>query len=203
MTDLHPLYEELMPSFDRSDELAVSIDARAADVWLALLETDLIEVGTQHKLTGVLGAVRMLPELALGLVHGDTPDQMPESMKLGDLGDHVASGGAWSKLGERVGSELAFGLVGKFWKPVIEYRDVAAPDFFEFDEEGFAKTIYAFRIVPTGENSSDLIAVMRTKAYGEDARKWFRRYWTYGVGSGAHVLVNSVIETTRDRAEQR
>lgn len=201
MSDLVPLYEELMPSFDLSDELAVAVNARAADTWLALLDTDLIEVGSQHKMTGVLGAVRMLPGLVAGLVHGDTPQPMPDSMKLGELGAHVATGGDWAKLGERIGSELAFGLVGKFWKPVIEYEPVAAPDFFEFDRQGFAKTIYAFRIVPTGETTCNLIAVMRTKAYGDDAQRWFRRYWTYGVGSGAHVLVNSVIESARDAAE--
>jgi hypothetical protein len=39
---------------------------------------------------------------------------------------------------------------------------------------------------------------MRTATTDERARRWFRRYWTFGVGSGAHVLVNGVIELTRD-----
>ena len=43
---------------------------------------------------------------------------------------------------------------------------------------------------------------MRTATTDEHARKWFRRYWTFGVGSGAHVLVNGVIEQARDMAER-
>jgi hypothetical protein len=33
------------------------------------------------------------------------------------------------------------------------------------------------------------------------ACRWFRRYWTFGVGSGAHVLVNGVIDMAREAAE--
>jgi hypothetical protein len=44
---------------------------------------------------------------------------------------------------------------------------------------------------------------MRTATTDEGARRWFRRYWTFGVGSGAHVLVNGVIDVTREMAEQR
>jgi hypothetical protein len=35
---------------------------------------------------------------------------------------------------------------------------------------------------------------MRTATTDEQSRRWFRRYWTLGVGSGAHVLVNGLIE---------
>ena len=34
-----------------------------------------------------------------------------------------------------------------------------------------------------------------------NARRMFRRYWTLGVGSGAHVLVNGVIDRAREIAE--
>ncbi|MBI4898175.1 MAG: hypothetical protein HY827_07390 [Actinobacteria bacterium] len=105
------------------------------------------------------------------------------------------------KLGEREGSELALGLVGKFWKPVIEYRAVAADDFADFAEPGFAKTIYAFRLQPSGDGRTLLTAVMRTATTDEHARRWFRRYWTFGVGSGAHVLVNGLLDTVRESAE--
>jgi hypothetical protein len=45
--------------------------------------------------------------------------------------------------------------------------------------------------------------VMRTATTDDDARRWFRRYWTFGVGSGAHVLVNGLLDLTREIAEQR
>jgi hypothetical protein len=42
---------------------------------------------------------------------------------------------------------------------------------------------------------------MRTATTDEHARRWFRRYWTFGVGSGAHVLVHGLLETVRDDVE--
>jgi hypothetical protein len=44
---------------------------------------------------------------------------------------------------------------------------------------------------------------MRTATTDEHARRWFRRYWTFGVGSGAHVLVNGLLDVTREMAEDR
>jgi hypothetical protein len=46
-----------------------------------------------------------------------------------------------------------------------------------------------------------LSGLMRTATTDQHARRWFRRYWTFGVGSGAHVLVHALLETVRDTAE--
>jgi len=45
-----------------------------------------------------------------------------------------------------------------------------------------------------------LSGTMRTAT--TNTRRWFRRYWTFGVGSGAHVLVNGLIDVVRENAEQ-
>jgi hypothetical protein len=42
---------------------------------------------------------------------------------------------------------------------------------------------------------------MRTATTDEHARRWFRRYWTFGVGSGAHILVGSLLDAARRAAE--
>jgi len=42
---------------------------------------------------------------------------------------------------------------------------------------------------------------MRTATTDEHARRWFRRSWTFGVGSGAHVLVDALLGTVREAAE--
>ena len=44
---------------------------------------------------------------------------------------------------------------------------------------------------------------MRTVGTDEDASRWFRRYWTLGVGSGAHVLINGLLEVVREEAERQ
>jgi hypothetical protein len=69
---------------------------------------------------GVLGALRMLPEIVGHLLHGERPAKPPKTMRLRDLPSLPMYEGGWILLGERAGHEIALGLVGKFWRPVIE-----------------------------------------------------------------------------------
>jgi hypothetical protein len=112
------------------------------------------------------------------------------------------NGGGWMLLAERPPEHIALGLVGKFWRPVIEFADVDAGEFRDFSEPGFAKTIYSLTVEPLGDGRrTQLAAVMRTATTDEHARRWFRRYWTLGVGSGAHVLARGLIDAARAAAE--
>jgi hypothetical protein len=105
-------------------------------------------------------------------------------------------------LGERPRDEIAFGLIGKFWRPVITFAKVTAETFRDFSEPGYAKTIYSLSVRALNEGRTLLSGSMRTATTDEEARRWFRRYWTLGVGSGAHVLVNGVIDEVREAAER-
>ena len=193
--------DDFLPVYDVSDEVAIAVAADPKSVWDVLLDADLLEVGKRVPLAGVLGALRMLPELVSHLLHGERPPQAPESMRLRDLAKPSPDQGGWILLGERPGEEIAFGLVGKFWRPVIQYRQVAADGFRDFDEPGYAKTIYDLSVRPLPDGGSLLSGLMRTATTDEHARRWFRRYWTFGVGSGAHVLVHGLLETVRDDVE--
>lgn len=105
-------------------------------------------------------------------------------------------------LGERPENEIALGLIGRFWRPVIAYATVrTANEFRAFTEPGFAKTTYSLSVRPLVDGRTLLSGMMRTATTDEQARRWFRRYWTLGVGSGAHVLVNGVLDVTREMAE--
>jgi hypothetical protein len=52
------------------------------------------------------------------------------------------------------------------------------------------------------DGRSLLSGLMRTAATDEHARRWFRRYRTFGVGSGAHILVHALLEMVRETAER-
>ena len=171
------------------------------DGWDALLAADLVEVGRRTRLAGVLGALRMVPELVSHLLHGERPLNAPESLRLVEFPSIPASEGGWIMLALRPRNELALGLVGKFWRPVIEYADVPPESFTAFAEPGWAKTLYLLAVEPLAEHRTLLKAVMRTATTDEHARRWFRRYWTYGVGSGAHVIVGALLEMVREAAE--
>ena len=194
--------EELLPVYDISDSVATFVRAGRRVTWDALMEVDLIEIGRSKPLIGLLGAVRMLPELASHLLHGERPPEAPERLTLRNTADVPWQNGGWTLLGERPGDEIALGLVGKFWRPVISYANVPATEFKDFAEPGYAKHVYSLR-ARDAEGGTLLSAEMRVANTDEHARRWFRRYWTFGVGSGAHVLISGVIEEARDDAEAK
>ncbi|MBK5117581.1 MAG: hypothetical protein JJE23_11770 [Thermoleophilia bacterium] len=197
------LIDELLPAYDVSDSVATTVGADRQTTWEALLGVDLIEVGRLKPLIGALGAARMLPELAVHLLHGERLPQAPDRMTLVDTTEALADEGGWVLLGERPGEEIALGLVGRFWRPVIEYATVEPEEFDAFDEPGWAKTVYALSARALGPASTLLEGTMRTATTDEHARRWFRRYWTFGVGSGAHVLVQGLLDVARDEAESQ
>ena len=196
------LVEEFLPVFDVSDAVATVVEGDRETAWQALLDVDLLKLGREAPLVGMLGALRMLPEVVGHLLHGERPAKPPESMRLRDLPSIPMHEGGWILLGERPGREIALGLVGKFWRPVIEWAGVRTADEFRaFDEPGFAKTVYALSARELEPNKTLLSGLMRTATTDEQARRWFRRYWTFGVGSGAHVLVGALLDSARRTAE--
>jgi hypothetical protein len=169
--------------------------------WSALQEADLIELGRRRPLIGLLGGARALPAIASRLLHGERPPGAPEQLRLRDMPELDVDAGGWLLLGERPGEEIALGLVGRFWRPVIEYARVDAAAFRAFAEPDWAKTIYALAVSPRQDGTTLLTGTMRTATTDDGARRKFERYWTLGVGSGAHVLVRGLLETVREDAE--
>jgi hypothetical protein len=196
------LADEFVPAYDVSDAVAVVVNADPARTWNALMAADLIELGRRRPLVGALGALRALPELVTHVLHGEGVPHTPKRLTLRDTADIPAGEGGWVLLGERPGREIALGLVGKFWRPVIPYATIDPERFRDFDEPGYAKTVYALAVRPLDDDRTLLSAVMRTATTDEHARHCFRRYWTFGVGPGAHVLVNALLDVVRQDVEQ-
>jgi hypothetical protein len=195
------LVDDFLPVYDVSDAVATVVDADVAATWTALMEVDLIEVGRRRPMVAVLGALRMLPQMVSNLLHGEPLPQTPTRMTLHDTTTMPLGEGGWVLLGERPRDEIALGLAGKFWLPVIKYAAVTPETFRTFSEPGYARTVYSLSVRPLEDGRTLLTGVMRTVTTDEQARTWFKRYWTLGVGSGAHILVNGVLDLTREMAE--
>jgi len=196
------LVDEFLPVYDVSDSVATVVEADATTTWNALMDVDLIDVGRQRPMVAILGALRAAPGMVAHLLHGERPPRPPGRLRLRDCADVPQDEGGWLLLGERPGDEIALGLVGTLWRPVISFAKVAASEFRDFARPGYAKTIYSLSVRPLGERRTLLTGVMRTATTDDEARRLFRRYWTFGVGSGAHVLVNGVLGVTREMAEE-
>jgi hypothetical protein len=192
-----------LPVYDVSDERSVVVDADPPAVWAALLELDLMELGRQRPLIGLLGALRAVPELVGGVLRRRPLPPRPKRARLRDLTAASTGAGSWVLLAEEPPHLLVLGLAGAFWRPQIRWADVRADDFATWSHPGMARTLYAFILRPSPEGGTQLIAVMRTATTDDRSRRAFRRDWTLGVGSGASVLVTGVLEATRDRAERR
>jgi hypothetical protein len=197
------LVDEFLPLYDVSDTVATVVDADVATTWAALKDVDLVEVGRRRPLVAVLAALRILPNIVTGLLHRQDPLRALRQLRLRDVTTLPHNQGGWMLLGERDRDEIALGLVGKFWLPVIAYANVSPGAFDIFNQPGWAKTIYSLSVQPLGERRTLLSGVMRTATTDAHARRWFRRYWTFGVSSGARVLVNGLLDVTREKAEDR
>jgi hypothetical protein len=197
------IIDEFLPLFDVSDAVATVVEADLSTTWDALMEVDLIDVGRRRPLVGMLGALRILPEIVSHLLHGESPAGPPKHLRLRDTTTLPQDQGGWILLEERSCDEIALGLVGKFWLPVIEFAKVTPTGFRDFREPGYAKTVYSLSVRSAGDHRTVLSGVMRTATTDDHARRWFRRYWTFGVGSGAHILVNGLLDVTREIAEAR
>lgn len=196
------IVDDFLPVYDVSDSMATVVHADVATTWEALLDVDLVEVGRRRPMVGLLGALRALPDIVSHLLHGEELPGAPKALRLRDLATLPMNQGGWVLLGERPREEIALGLVGKFWRPVIEFASVPTPEAFRaFATPGFARTVYSLAVRDIGDGRTLLTGTMRTATTDESARTWFRRYWTFGVGAGAHVLVSGLLDVTRESAE--
>jgi hypothetical protein len=145
------LVDEFLPVYDVSDAVAIVVAADSKTTWDALMQADLIEVGRRRPMVAALGALRALPEIVSHMLHGELPPHAPKHLRLRDTTDIPLGEGGWVLLGERPGDEIALGLVGKFWRPVIAFAKVSADEFRDFAESGYAKTIYSLSVRPLDE----------------------------------------------------
>jgi hypothetical protein len=71
--------DDFLPVYDVSDAVATVADAGREPTWEALLDVDLIKLGREAPMVGMLGALRMLPEIVAHLMatgHRVRPDRI-------------------------------------------------------------------------------------------------------------------------------
>jgi hypothetical protein len=159
------LIESAMPRFDTVIAEHVVVAADPTTTFHAARTLDVLTVRTP--LLAASMWIRGLPDRWSGKAAAPLPRLV------------VADGGlpGWLVLGEQPGREIAFGAVGRFWQPVIEWRDVAQAEFSRFAEPGWGKIAANFSVLPYGGNSTLLSYECRTVTTDPESRRRFLRYW--------------------------
>ena len=183
------LLDAHLPTYDVVLTEHIVVDADTVTVFEAAKNFDFMT--TRSLLVTAMMTARSVPSRLLG-----RPVATPQSLML--AGDSGALPG-WLVLGEVPGREVVFGAVGKFWKPDIEWHDLAADRFAAFDEPGWGKIACHLLVRPDGPDRSILSYECRTATTDPVSRAQMSRYWWLIRPLVAYVL-RAVIRTIRVEA---
>jgi hypothetical protein len=183
------LVESAVPTFDAMIAEHVVVDADPSTTFAAVRALDLLTVRTPLLVASMW--IRNLPARLSGRA-APAPPRLVIAENIGLPG--------WLLLGERPNREFAFGAVGKFWRPVIEWRDVAPADFTGFADPGWGKIAANFSVAPYGQSHTLLSYQCRTATTDPDTRRNFKRYWWLIRPFVAHIM-RATLTTIKADAE--
>ncbi len=183
------LIESALPVFDAMIAEHVVVAADPSTTFQAARALDLLTVRTPALVASMW--IRGLPARLLGKAVPPPPRLV--------LAENGLPG--WLLLGEQSDREFAFGGVGKFWQPVIEWHDVAPADFSGFAEPGWGKIAANFSMVPYGQSHTLLSYQCRTVTTDPDSRRRFMRYWWLIRPFVAHIM-RATLNTIKADAEE-
>ncbi|WAL69262.1 hypothetical protein ORV05_16315 [Amycolatopsis cynarae] len=183
------LIESAVPTFDAMIAEHAVVYADRATTFEAARNLDFLTVRTP-----LLTAAFWVRDLPSRLSGGAAPDP-PELV----LSEGIGLRG-WLLLGEREGQEIAFGAVGKFWRPAIVWRDVPREEFAGFSEPGWGKMAANFSVQSYGNDATLLSYQCRTVTTDLASRRRFLRYWRLVRPLARHVL-RATLRTIQLNAE--
>lgn len=168
-----------MPEFDRNEVHRRTIDAPAAATWAAIKDLRSDEM----RLTSLLMGLR-----TLGRNSGDGSRTVLSGFR--SMG--------FRAIAEDPETELVVAGIGRFWKLSGGLRKVEGPEqFAAFDEPGYAKVAFNFRL-EDGELSTET----RIAGTDEQARRRFGRYWRL-VRPGSGLIRHEWLRAIEKRAVGR
>ena len=184
---LRPLLDEVLPRFDVHEVHETWVPAPVDVVYDAVTQVTVRDV----RLLLPLEVLRGLPRLLIGRrpFRPDPSAALLEAFTVGVI-----------LLGERPGTEIVAGAVGRFWRLVRNESAVirTLEEFLTFAEPGYAKAAVAFTVTP-GREGSRVITETRVVGTSRDATQAFRRYW-FLIRPASGVIRRSWLAAIRRRA---
>jgi hypothetical protein len=196
MADSEPsaasILDRLAPSFQATERHATTIVASADQVWAALAQVTVGELG----LFRLLMSLRVLPGRLLRRPRARFDADEPL------LGWAVRFG--FTILDEDARRELVVGGIGQPWR-LARGRGIAVgggEDFAAFDQAGYAKMAVNFRLVPlAGGRAIQLSTETRVVCTDAASARRFARYW-WLIRPASGAIRRSWLAAIKRRAER-
>jgi hypothetical protein len=195
------LIDRYLPRFDVALIEHMVVDADVATTWQALRRLDLMQVHTP--LVDAALFVRGVPA-RLGARLGRKGPDKPPPPRLTLTGDGLGLEG-WLSLGESAEREIAFGAVGRFWQPDIQWYDVSTmtpQQFAAFAEPGWGRIAANFSLRPYGTPRTLASYEARTATGDPESARRFARYWLLVRPFVRHIM-RAALDTLRLDAERQ
>lgn len=169
------LLDRLVPRCDATRVEHRVIHAPPSAVYDAVLEADFLDAVRRSAPVRLLFGLRASLERVVAALRGRRPaaPPPPATLRLIDL----TTTGEWVLLGEDPPTEIAFGVIGRFWSGETRWERTTDVGFAAFNTRGFAKIGCNFVLRPAGEGSTLLTYEARTVATDPASRRAFLRYW--------------------------
>jgi hypothetical protein len=181
------LLDRFIPSPEVRERHHIAIDAPPEVVLQAACDMRLTD-------SALIRGVFRLRELALG----GEPDRRdhPESLfaQMRSIG--------WVVLAETRGREVVFGAATQPWHANPVFRSINGADFEAFREPGYVKIAWSLRADPVDGNRTIFHTETRVATTDGEARRRFRRYWSY-VAPGVELIRLAMLRPLKREAERR
>jgi hypothetical protein len=184
------LLDAQLPTYDVVLTEHLVVEADPGTVFDAAKNFDFMT--TRSPLVTTLMTARSLPSWVLG-----RPVVTPQALLLARDADALPG---WLLLGEVPGREVVFGAVGTFWKPDIEWHELAAEQFATFAEPGWGKIACHLLVRPDGPGRSILSYECRTATTDSDSQAQMSRYW-WLIRPFVGYVLRAVLRTIRAKVD--
>jgi hypothetical protein len=98
-------------------------------------------------------------------------------------------------------SEIAYGLLGQFWKPSGNLVKSSREQFVSFAMPDFLKAVWSFSLVPVGEQTTLVRTETRVYATSEKSKRKFSPYW-FIIRPFSGLIRKEILRLIKKRAEQ-
>jgi hypothetical protein len=159
-----PLLDRFMPSYEIVERHHIQIRAPADITFAAAREMDLTQ-------SPIVRAIFRMREVVLGA----DPDTATRPRGIVAFTTSIG----WGVLAEVPGRELVMGAVTQPWKANVVFRALPPDAFAAFNDPDYVKIVWTLRADPVNAASSIFRTETRAVATDPDARKKFRRYWSF------------------------